>query len=59
MDMYSGEHEQTVIERIWDIILEVVAIVAKITDIDDEELLELAITNSDRLAAFKMLAKST
>lgn len=57
-DMYSGVHELTVIEKIWDIILEVVAIVAELTGIDDEVMLELIIRDNKRLAAFQALAKS-
>lgn len=57
-NMYSGVHELTVIEKIWDIILEVVAVVSEIMEIDEEELLEQVITNNDRLAAFQMLAKT-
>ena len=57
-DMYSGVHELTVIEKIWDIILEVVAVVAEMMEIDEEELLEQVITNNARLAAFQMLAKT-
>lgn len=57
-DIYSGVHELTVIEKIWDIILDVVAVVSEILEIDEEELLEQVITNNDRLAAFKSLAKT-
>lgn len=57
-NMYSGVHELTVIEKIWDIILEVVAVVSEIMEIDEEELLEQVITNNDRLAAFQLLAKT-
>lgn len=57
-DMYSGVHELTVIEKIWDIILEVVAVISEILEIDEEEILEQAITKNDRLAAFKSLAET-
>lgn len=57
-DMYSGVHELTVIEKIWGIILEVVAVVAELTGMDDEVMLELIIHDNKRLAAFQALAQS-
>lgn len=57
-DMYSGVHELTVIEKIWGIILEVVAVAAELTGMDDEVMLELIIQDNKRLAAFQALAQS-
>lgn len=57
-DIYSGVHELTVVEKIWDIILEVVSIVAELTGMDDETMLELIIQDNRRLAAFQELAKA-
>lgn len=57
-DMYSGVHELTVIEKIWGIILEVIGIVAELTGMDDEVMLELIIRDNRRLSAFHALAQS-
>jgi hypothetical protein len=57
-DMYCGVHELTVIEKIWGIILETVAVAAELTGMDDEVMLELIIQDSKRLAAFQALAQS-
>jgi hypothetical protein len=57
-DMYCGVHELTVIEKIWGIILETVAVAAELTGMDDEVMLELIIQDSKRLAAFQSLAQS-
>lgn len=57
-DLYSGVHELTVIEKIWNIILEVVAIVAELTGMDDEVMIDLIIRDSKRLAAFQSLAQT-
>ena len=57
-DMYSGVHELTVAEKIWDIILDVVCAVAELTGMDDEVLLELIIRDNSRLAHFQALAKT-
>lgn len=57
-DMYSGVHELTVVEKIWGIIVEVVAIVAEMTGMDDEVMIELIIHDNKRLAAFQSLAQT-
>lgn len=57
-DIYSGVHELTVVEKIWGIILEVVAIVAELTGMDDEVMLELIIRDNRRLATFQALAQT-
>ena len=55
-DMYLGVHELTVVEKIWAIIIEVVAVVAELIDADSE-VLTLQVINSDkRLAALRAYA---
>lgn len=55
-DMYIGVHELTVVEKIWDIIMEVVAVVAEITGAESEDLIMQGIGNDKRLAALKEYA---
>ena len=57
-DIYAGVHELTVIEQIWSIILEVVAVIAELLNVDAELLLEQAIENETRLAAMQEYAKT-
>ena len=38
--IYEGVHELTVVEKIWSIIIDVIAIVAEIFTIDENELME-------------------
>jgi len=57
-DAYSGVHELTVIEKIWDIILEVVAVAAELTGMDNKVMIELIIQDNKRLAAFQTFAQS-
>ena len=57
-DIYEGVHELTVVEKIWDIILEVVAIVAEMTGADDEELIRQIIENDKRLFALREYANA-
>ena len=52
-DMYMGVHELTVVEKIWAIIIEVVAVVAEITGAESEDLIMQVIENDKRLAALK------
>ena len=54
--MYLGVHELTVVEKIWAIIIEVVAVVAEITGAESEDLIMQAIENDKRLAALKAYA---
>lgn len=55
-DMYLGVHELTVVEKIWAIIIEVVAVVAELIEADSE-VLTLQVINSDkRLAAIRAYA---
>ena len=51
-----GVHELTVVEKIWAIILEVVAVVAEITGADSEDLIMQIIENDKRLAALRAYA---
>ena len=54
--MYLGVHELTVVEKIWAIILEVVAVVAEIIGADSEDLIMQIIENDKRLAALRAYA---
>ena len=54
--MYMGVHELTVVEKIWAIILEVVAVVAEIIGADSEDLIMQIIENDKRLAALRVYA---
>lgn len=51
-----GVHELTVVEKIWAIILEVVAVVAEIIGADSEDLIMQIIENDKRLAALRAYA---
>ena len=51
-----GVHELTVVEKIWAIILEVVAVVAEITGADSEDLIMQIIEIDKRLAALRVYA---
>ena len=55
-DVYAGVHELTVVEKIWAIIVEVVAIVAELTGADEEDLILQIIDNDKRLAALRAYA---
>lgn len=55
-DIYEGVHELTVIEKIWGIILEVIAIFAEMTGADEEELMHQIIENNKRLEAIRAYA---
>ena len=48
-DVYEGVHELTVIDKIWEIILEVVAVVAEMIDIDHVIVMEQILQKSERL----------
>ena len=57
-DMYLGVHELTVVEKIWAIIIEVVAVVAELIEADSE-VVTLQVINSDkRLAALRAYAQT-
>ena len=57
-DMYLGVHELTVVEKIWAIIMEVVAVVAELTGADSDELTIQIIENDKRLAALRAYAQT-
>lgn len=57
-DIYEGVHELTVVEKIWDIIFEVIAVVAEILEADSEKLLTEVINNSKRLEALRLFAQA-
>ena len=48
-----GVHELTVVEKIWKFIVEVVAVVAKLTGADSDELTRQIIENAKRLATLR------
>ena len=56
-DMYLGVHELTVVEKIWAIIIEVVAVVSELIDADSDELTIQIIENDKRLAAVREYAQ--
>lgn len=57
-DIYEGVQELTVVEKIWGIILEVVAAFAEMTGADEEELMVQIIASDKRLAAIKAYAEA-
>ena len=57
-DMYMGVHELTVVEKIWGIIVEVVAVVAELIGADYDELTMQVLENDKRLAALRAYAQA-
>lgn len=57
-DMYLGVHELTVVEKIWAIIIEVVAVVSELIDADSDELIIKIIENDKRLDALREYAQT-
>ena len=57
-DIYEGIHELTVVEKIWSIIMDVIAIVAEIFTIDENELMEQIIRDNRRLKAMQLIAQT-
>lgn len=57
-DMYLGVHELTVVEKIWAIIIEVVAVVSELIGADSDELTIQIIENDKRLAALREYAQT-
>lgn len=55
-DIYQGVHELTVVEKIWAIIIEVIAVVAELTGADEDILMLQIIDNSQRLEALRAYA---
>mgnify|MGYP000481295903 FL=1 len=56
--MYLGVHELTVVEKIWAIIIEVVAVVSELIDADSDELTIQIIENDKRLDALREYAQT-
>ncbi|MBS6470348.1 MAG: hypothetical protein KH386_14605 [Bacteroides sp.] len=57
-DAYAGVYELTVVEKIWLIIVEVVGIVAELTEADEDTLMRQLIENDKRLAALQAYAQT-
>ena len=57
-DMYEGVHELTVVEKIWDIITEVISVVAEMLTLDEDELMTQIIQDSRRLKAMQLIAQT-
>ena len=57
-DLYLGVHELTVVEKIWAIIIEVVAVVSELIGADSDELTIQIIENDKRLAALREYAQT-
>ena len=57
-DMYEGVHELTVVEKIWDIITEVISFVAEMLPLDEDELMTQIIQDSRRLKAMQLIAQT-
>ena len=57
-DIYEGVHELTVVEKIWSIIIDVIAIVAEIFTIDENELMEQIIRDNRRFKAMQLIAQT-
>ena len=56
--MYLGVHELRVVEKIWAIIIEVVAVVSELIGADSDELTIQIIENNKRLAALREYAQT-
>lgn len=57
-DIFEGVHELTVVEKIWAIILEVVAVVANLLNTDEETLMTQILEDDRRLAALRDYART-
>ena len=57
-DIYEGVHELAVLEKIWSIIIDVIAIVAEIFTIDENELMEQITRDNRRLKAMQLIAQT-
>ena len=57
-DIYSGVHELTVIDQIWAIIMEVIAIIAEMMGVDCDILIAQTIEKEERLAALQEYART-
>jgi hypothetical protein len=57
-EIYIGVHELTVIEKIWAIILEVVAVIAESIGANEDDMIMQVIENNKRLRALQAYAES-
>ncbi|WP_290539943.1 transposase [Alistipes sp.] len=57
-DVYAGVKEITVIEKIWNIILEVVVVIAEVLEADSEHILRQVLEKEERLVALRNYAKT-
>lgn len=57
-EVYAGVYDLTVVEKIWAIIIEVVAVVAELTGAEEESLMTQIIENDKRLEALQAYAKT-
>jgi hypothetical protein len=57
-EIYIGVHELTVVEKIWAIILEVVAVIAESIGANEDDMIMQVIENNKRLRALQAYAKS-
>ena len=57
-DVYAGVKEITVIEKIWNIILKVVAVIAEVLEAGSEHILRQVLEKEERLVALRNYAKT-
>jgi hypothetical protein len=57
-DVYLSVHELTVIEKIWTIVLEVIAVIAELIEADEDKLMLQVIENDKRLQALQAYAQA-
>ena len=57
-DVYLVVHELTVVEKIWEIVMEAAGVVAELTESNSDELTKQIIENDKRLAALRAYAKA-
>ena len=57
-NIYQGVQELTVVEKIWNIIVEVVGVIAELTGADEDKLMMLINENDKRLAALQIYARA-
>ena len=58
-DVYAGVKEIIVIEKIWNIILEVVVVIAEVLEADFEHILRQVFEKEERLVALRNYTKTT
>lgn len=57
-DVFAGTYDLTVVEKIWAIIIEIVAVVAELTGAEEERLMTQLIENDKRLEALQAYAQT-